>query len=68
MVESFNGRLQDKCLNQHLFLSLRQARNLIEAWRHDYNHHRLHTSLDGRTPREYHQRSEEDQTLNRADL
>ena len=31
----------------------------------DYNHHRPHTSLDGLTPWEYHQRSIEDQTLNR---
>jgi transposase InsO family protein len=34
-------------LNEHLFTSLRHARHLIAAWRDDYNHHRLHTSLDG---------------------
>ncbi|WP_375264220.1 integrase core domain-containing protein, partial [Palleronia sp.] len=44
------------------------ARQLIEAWRDDYNHHRPHTSLDGLTPREYHHRAENDQTLNRANL
>ncbi|MEL6207181.1 MAG: integrase core domain-containing protein, partial [Pseudomonadota bacterium] len=44
------------------------ARHLIAAWRDDYNHHRPHSSLDGLTPREYHKRSEEDQTLNRATL
>ncbi len=38
----------------------------IEAWRHDYNHHLPHTSLDGLTPWEYRQQSVEDQTLNRA--
>ncbi|WP_245413010.1 integrase core domain-containing protein, partial [Allosediminivita pacifica] len=65
-VESFNGRLRDECLNEHLFANLRHARGLIEAWRDDYNHHRPHTSLDGLTPWEYHQRSVEDQTLNRA--
>ena len=65
-VESFNGRLRDECLNEHLFASLRHARELIAAWRDDYNHHRPHTSLDGPTPWEYHQRSVEDQTLNRA--
>ena len=68
LVESFNGRLRDECLNEHLFPSLRHARHLIAAWRDDYNHHRPHSSLDGLTPREYHQRSEEDQTLNRANL
>ncbi len=65
-VESFNGRLRDECLNEHLFAGLRHARHLIRAWRDDYNHHRPHSSLDGLTPREYHQRSREDQTLNRA--
>ena len=67
-VESFNGRLRDECLNEHLFPTLRHARHLIAAWRDDYNHHRPHSSLDGLTPREYHQRSEDDQTLNRANL
>jgi putative transposase len=66
LCESFNGRLRDECLNEHLFPNLRHARHLIAAWRDDYNHHRPHSSLDGLTPREYHQRSEEDQTLNRA--
>src|SRR6056297_2379288 len=67
-VESFNGRLRDECLNEHLFPTLRHARHLIAAWREDYNNHRPHSSLDGLTPREYHQRSREDQTLNRANL
>ena len=67
-VESFNGRLRDECLNEHLFSNLRHARQLIRAWRDDYTHHRPHTSLDGLTPREYHQRAENDQTLNRANL
>ena len=68
LVESFNGRLRDECLNEHLFASLRHARHLIAAWRDDYNHHRPHSSLDGLTPSEYHQRSREDQNLNRANL
>ncbi len=68
LVESFNGRLRDECLNEHLFPTLRHARHLIAVWRDDYNHHRPHSSLDGLTPREYHQRSEEDQNLNRANL
>lgn len=43
-----------------------KARHLIAAWRDDYNHHRLHSSLDGLTPWEYHQRSREDQNLNKT--
>ena len=49
-VESFNGRLRDECLNEHLFRSIAAARRIIEAWRIDYNHTRPHTSLNGLTP------------------
>jgi putative transposase len=65
-VESFNGRMRDECLNEHLFDTLRQARNLVAVWRDDFNHHRPHSSLAGLTPWEYANRSKEDQTLNRA--
>lgn len=34
-VESFNGRLRDECLNEHLFRSYRHAREIIEEWRTD---------------------------------
>ena len=37
LVESFNSRLRDKCLNEHLFPSLAATRRIIEAWRTDYN-------------------------------
>jgi len=67
-VESFNGRMRDECLNEHLFDSLRHARNLIAVWRTDFNHHRPHTSLAGMTPVEYVNRSKIDQNLNRANL
>ena len=36
-VESFNGRLRDECLNEHLFANLKEAREIIEEWRIDYN-------------------------------
>ncbi len=68
LIESFNGRMRDECLNQHLFDSLRHARHLIAAWRDDYNNHRPHSSLAGMTPREYANRSKKDQNLNRANL
>jgi len=66
LVESFNGRMREECLNEHLIPSLRHACRMIAAWRADYNHHRPHSSLAGLTPWEYHQRSREDQNLNRA--
>ena len=56
-VESFNGRLRDECLNEHLFRSYGHAREIIGRWRHDYNNHRPHTSLDGLTPKEFTTRS-----------
>jgi len=43
-------------------------RDLIAAWRIDFNHHRPHTSLAGLTPVEYVNRSKKDQNLNRANL
>ena len=36
-VESFNGRLRDECLNEHLFAGLAEARRIIAEWRYDYN-------------------------------
>lgn len=66
-VESFNGRLRDECLNEHLFSSLPTAREMIEDWRIDYNTERPHTSLDGLTPHEFVTRSK-DQNWNRANL
>jgi len=44
-IESFNGRLRDECLNTHLFFSVADAREKLELWREDYNHHRPHSSL-----------------------
>lgn len=56
-VESFNGRLRDECLNEHLFTALAEARTLIEAWRIDYNTCRPHTSLGGLAPAIYAQQT-----------
>lgn len=49
-VESFNGRLRDACLSEHLFNGLGEARRLIETWRQDYNTTRPHTSLSELAP------------------
>jgi putative transposase len=52
-VESFNSKLRDECLNEHVFLTLAEARRTIEAWRLDYNHCRPHSSLGALTPTEF---------------
>jgi len=49
-IESFNGRLRDECLNEHLFAGRRHARAVIERWRQDYNAFRPHSAHDGLTP------------------
>lgn len=45
LIESFNGRFRDECLNQEWFSSLQEARRIIEAWRIGYNTVRPHSSL-----------------------
>lgn len=52
-IESFNGRLRDECLNEHVFTGLDDARRKIEAWRKDYNTHRPHSALGYMTPEEF---------------
>jgi len=52
-VESFNGSFRDECLNAHWFLSLKDAKDKIEAWRKDYNEYRPHSSLNQLTPSEF---------------
>src|SRR5258708_22153655 len=45
LVESFNGRLRDECLNPNWFLSLNDAKCKVAASRHHYTASRPHTSL-----------------------
>jgi putative transposase len=52
-IESFNSRLRDEFLNGQLFESLLEAQVLLEDWRHEYNHERLHSSLCYLTPVEF---------------
>lgn len=52
-VESFNGKLRDECLNETLFSSLREAREVLEEWRTDYNRKRPHSALGNLTPSEF---------------
>jgi putative transposase len=67
-VESFNGRLRDECLNEHVFTNLSEARRIIEEWRIDYNTNRPHTSLNGLTPTEFAARPDLGHNRNRLSL
>lgn len=52
-IESFNGKLRSECLNQHWFLSLDDAQEIVNAWRDDYNTRRPHSSLGNQSPSEF---------------
>lgn len=54
--ESFNGRLRDEFLNQHLFYDVNDARNKAALWKEDYNRNRPHSSLNYDTPYEFAQK------------
>ncbi|WP_188712195.1 IS3 family transposase [Microbacterium faecale] len=52
-VESFNSRIRDECLNINSLYSLLHAQVMIGDWKHEYNHHRRHSSLGYLPPAEY---------------
>lgn len=49
-IESFNGKFRAKCLNQHWFLTLDDARQKMEDWRRDYNEVRPHSAIGNKPP------------------
>ena len=57
-IESFNSRLREECLNEHVFMSLDDARCKIEHWRVHYNRHRPHSSLGYVSPEEFASRQQ----------
>jgi len=52
-VESFNGTFRAECLDAHWFTTLSEAKQVIEAWRWEYNESRPHRALGERTPKEF---------------
>jgi putative transposase len=53
LIESFNGRVRQECLNQHWFLSLADAQRILDDWRKDYNEQRPHSALKNATPAQF---------------
>ena len=53
LIEAFNARLRQECLNEHWFLSLADAQEKMDAWREDYNRERPHSSLGNVPPSEF---------------
>ena len=56
-IESFNGKLRDKRLNETLFGTLGDARETLEDWQEDYNWRRPHSALGNLTPMEFLKRT-----------
>jgi putative transposase len=44
-AESFHSRLRDELLNAEVFEGVGEAKALAAWWRHEYDHHRPHSSL-----------------------
>ena len=53
LIEAFNGRFRQECLNENWFLSLEDAREKVEDWREEYNKKRPHGALDNLSPIEF---------------
>jgi len=49
-IESFNGKLRDEFLNGEIFMTLFEAKVLLENWRRDYNRIRPHSALGYKPP------------------
>lgn len=52
-IERLNGTLRRECLELNFVDNLREAAAVLKEWRHDYNHHRPHSSLKDLTPKEF---------------
>ncbi|MBJ6127848.1 transposase [Microvirga sp. BT325] len=52
-VEAFNGKVRAECIDQNWFLSLADARLKCEAFRHEYDCEKPHSSIGHKTPVEF---------------
>lgn len=53
IIESFNSRVRDECLNEQLFYDLGDAREKIDKWHWKYNNINPHSSLGMKSPVEF---------------
>ena len=52
-IESFNSRIRAECLNEQVFMDLRDAKKRIGDWWSYYNERRPHTAIGMKTPLEF---------------
>lgn len=50
VIEAFNSRVRDECLNEHVFFSLQDAREKIDHWHWRYNNINPHSALGMKPP------------------
>jgi len=58
IIESFNSRVRDECLNEHAFFSLEDARQKIDSWHWKYNNINPHSALGMKSPVEFAKQQE----------
>lgn len=54
-IESFNSVFRDGCLDRWLFFTPKEAQQIADAWKDEYNFVRPHGSLNGMTPAKFAQ-------------
>lgn len=52
-AESFQGRMRDEGLNEHLFFSMSHVRAVVAGWVHDFNTARPHSTIGYMSPAAY---------------
>ncbi len=53
LIEAINSRFSQECLSEHWFMSLPDAQDKIDVWRHDCNQDRPHSAFGYRPQPEF---------------
>jgi putative transposase len=53
LIERFNRTMRTEVLDRYIFNNMNEVRQMLEDWRHRYNHQRPHSALGGVPPARY---------------